>query len=230
MISALYLHIPFCDHICAYCDFPKVLGRFFDKSLYIERLIEEIESLKIQDGSLKTIYIGGGTPSSLSEEELERLLSYLKKRFPNLDEFTIEANPESLDERKLSIMKRNGIDRISLGAESGNDAILAKMGRAHSRKDIVLAVERTRAQGIENINLDFIYGYPGESLPDALDDVSFAVGLKEGDLDAEVCGGAFDAADEGGVIRLAVEVGLADAEHVDVRTVDDRNFHRTSPG
>ena len=178
MISALYLHIPFCDHICAYCDFPKVLGRFFDKSLYIERLIEEIESLKIQDGSLKTIYIGGGTPSSLSEEELERLLSYLKKRFPNLDEFTIEANPESLDERKLSIMKRNGIDRISLGAESGNDAILAKMGRAHSRKDIVLAVERTRAQGIENINLDFIYGYPGESLPDALDDVSFAVSLK----------------------------------------------------
>ena len=178
MISALYLHIPFCDHICAYCDFPKVLGRFFDKSLYIERLIEEIESLEIQDGSLKTIYIGGGTPSSLSEEELERLLSYLKKRFPNLDEFTIEANPESLDERKLSIMKRNGIDRISLGAESGNDAILAKMGRAHSRKDIVLAVERTRAQGIENINLDFIYGYPGESLPDALDDVSFALSLK----------------------------------------------------
>ena len=181
MIQSLYIHIPFCDHICAYCDFPKVFGRYFDKSLYIERLLQEIDSFAIPEHSLKTIYIGGGTPSSLSLENLERLLSHLERWLP-VEELTIEANPESLTAEKLALFKKHHVNRISLGAESSKERILKAMGRCHTPKDIVLAVERAHAAGFDNISLDFIYGYPGTTIQDSLDDLDFALRLSPSHL------------------------------------------------
>lgn len=178
MTEALYIHIPFCDHICNYCDFPKLLLNYSNPSSYIDVLIAEIEGLNIKDDSLKTIYIGGGTPSSLSVEQLKKLLSYLKRRFNHLEEFTMEANPESLTAEKLSIMKSYGVSRLSLGVQSSFDTTLKKLGRKHTSKDVQECVKRIRDSGFTNLNLDFIYGLEGTSIQDLKRDIDFALSLK----------------------------------------------------
>ncbi len=178
MIKALYLHIPFCDHICAYCDFPKVLKSYFDTSLYIDKLIEEIESLNIPFDSLKTIYIGGGTPSALDEKDLITLLSYLEHHFPSVKEYSIECNPESLSSSKLQILKRYGINRISLGVQSSDDQILKKLGRCHTSSSVTKAINLIREAGFNNLNLDFIYGLENTTLKDLEKDIDFALSFK----------------------------------------------------
>ncbi len=181
MIESLYIHIPFCDHICAYCDFPKVFSKYFDKSLYIQRVKEEIDSFHVPKGSLKTIYLGGGTPTSLSLEELRDLLSYLSG-FSPIEEFTIEANPESLTQEKVDLFASFGVNRISLGVQSYREDILSSMGRKHTPKDVIQAVKRIRKAGIDNINLDFIYGYPKTTKEDSLRDIDFALSLSPSHL------------------------------------------------
>ncbi len=161
-IHSLYIHIPFCDHICAYCDFPKILSSCFSHETYISSLIEEIDSLKIADDSLETIYIGGGTPTALDVESFTRILTYLSSRFRDVKEFTIEANPESIDEEKCRIMKENGVNRVSIGVEVNDSGLLNVLGRKHSKDDVVRGVSLLREHGIDNINLDFIYSLPSK--------------------------------------------------------------------
>lgn len=173
---SLYIHIPFCDHICAYCDFPKVFSSYFDRSLYLDRLLKEIDSFHIEKDSLDTIYIGGGTPSSLTPKETEKLLSGLSG-LGKIREFSIECNPESLTEEKLFLYRKYGINRISLGVESSKEDVLKRMGRKHTIQDVLRAVENIQKVGIENFSLDFIYGYPGTTKMDSLEDVSFALSL-----------------------------------------------------
>jgi oxygen-independent coproporphyrinogen III oxidase len=178
MIAALYCHIPFCDEICPYCDFPKVRTGIFDESLYVEKLIEEITSKNIPEDSLRTVYLGGGTPSVLSPQNLAQLLSYLHNHFPHLQEFTLEANPESLTEEKIAILKAFHVNRVSLGVQSSKPETLALLGRRHTKEQVQKTVRLLQDNGIRNINLDFIYGTPGMTEEDLRGDLAFAYSCK----------------------------------------------------
>lgn len=171
--KSLYLHIPFCEKICAYCDFTKVYSCSFSHKEYLSVLFSEIEDLKIPFDSLNTIYIGGGTPSSLNEEELESLLSFLHARFPHLKEFTLEANPESLSLLKIKICQKNGVNRISLGVQSTNPSILKYLNRNHTNEELIECITHLRTCHFLNYNLDFIYGIPNQTKEDLIRDIEF---------------------------------------------------------
>ena len=123
-MTSMYIHIPFCSHICSYCDFCK---RFYNEeecSNYLDELDKEIKD-NYKDESLKTIYIGGGTPSSLSISNLTKLFNIISNiKLSNDYEFTIEVNPENIDEEKLKLFKNNRVNRISMGIESTSDKLL----------------------------------------------------------------------------------------------------------
>ncbi|MDA8168266.1 MAG: radical SAM family heme chaperone HemW [Nitrospiraceae bacterium] len=166
MPESLYIHIPFCLRKCIYCDFVSVpLG---DESLtrgYIQALIREIGLCGGLEKNLKTLYIGGGTPTVLPPGELEELLSAINSHFefqPGA-ELTIEANPASVDAAKLGLLHTAGINRISIGVQSFNDAELKLLGRLHTGGEASEAICLARAAGFENISLDLIYGIPGQT-------------------------------------------------------------------
>lgn len=160
--ESLYIHIPFCDHICSYCDFTKLF--YFKKyeKEYLDSLITEIEHYHIN--KVKTLYFGGGTPTSLSDAGFERILSFAKQYLTDDYEFTVEANVENLTESKLLIMKKCGVNRISIGVQSTNDKLLKEIGRNHTFEDAKRAVSLAKAQGFDNINIDLIYGFKHQSL------------------------------------------------------------------
>lgn len=160
--KALYIHIPFCNSICGYCDFCKLIYNKKWIIPYIEALIKEISQYKIPPNSLDTIYIGGGTPSSLTLSEIEPLLNHIQKMLKRDGEYTIECNVTSLDEDKIKLYKRYGVNRFSLGVESTNREILLKMERDHNFVDVKRIVQLIRTNGIDNINVDLIYAVPGE--------------------------------------------------------------------
>lgn len=176
-IRSLYLHLPFCERICAYCDFPKVLTHSLSQEAYFRALFNEISTIHIPDDSLKTIYIGGGTPTEAKTPLLAELLSYLRLHFPSVKEFTVEANPESLTSEKIRLCQEYGVNRISLGAQSADDDMLKRLNRNHSVKDIQDAVNRLRENGFENYSLDFIYGLPSMTIQDLDRDLDFAFSL-----------------------------------------------------
>lgn len=154
----IYIHIPFCTSICTYCDFPKV---FYNKKYiysYLDALKEEINS-RYQQEKVISIYIGGGTPTSLDVEELTYLLEITKlfKTKPNI-EFTIESNIESLTEEKIEILKKYGINRISLGVQSFQDETLKELGRHHDKGKVFQVVADLKRFGFSNISMDYIYG------------------------------------------------------------------------
>lgn len=153
---SIYIHIPFCQEICTYCDFCKMyyLPQYIDT--YLDNLKKEILS-RYQKEKVRTIYIGGGTPTSLSDEELTRLLE-LTTIF-NLDqdiEFTIESNVESLTETKLQIMKKYGVNRISIGVQSFNSDALKLLGRTHTKEETIKKIKLVKKY-FSNINIDLIY-------------------------------------------------------------------------
>ena len=158
-IPSLYIHIPFCENICDYCDFPKLqyFRNFAEK--YLIKLKEELDSYHINH-KLKTIYVGGGTPTALEEDLLEELLEIIKPYISGVLEYTFEANPETLNERKLELLKKYGVNRLSIGVESTNDEILKAINRHHTYKDVVNAVMTAKKVGFDNINVDLILGLP----------------------------------------------------------------------
>lgn len=159
-ISSLYVHIPFCEHICTYCDFCKM---FYNEKLcdkYLDVLNNELNNLKIKN-KLKTIYIGGGSPSCLNEKQLERLLKELYKYLDINYEFTIEVNPENINEEKIKLFKRYGINRVSIGVQSFNEDVLKFLGRKHDYSDVKNTVNLLNKYGISNYSFDFIYGIRG---------------------------------------------------------------------
>lgn len=164
-IEGLYIHIPFCLKKCHYCDFFSVAepGRMAD---YIECLKKEMYT-KAATYHIrpKTIFIGGGTPTALSGELLEDLLATVKKLFitDELVEYTMEANPGTVDDKKLRMMYRYGVNRISFGVQSDEEEFLTFLGRIHSFEQAKEAVQMARMAGFQNINLDFIYGIPGQT-------------------------------------------------------------------
>lgn len=173
MIKSLYIHIPFCNNICSYCDFAKVKSELFDHKKYLDQLFKEFTSLNIENNSLDTIYIGGGTPTSLNDDEFEILLSFFDDRFKNLKEFTVEANPESLSLLKIKLMKKYHVNRVSLGVETTSKEGLSILNRKHNNLQVIECINNLHKYNINNINLDFIYGYPNQDLKMLQDDLDF---------------------------------------------------------
>lgn len=168
MIEGLYLHIPFCAKRCAYCDFAtEACHDDARMDAYIDGLSLAIRraSRKGLLGSVKTIYIGGGTPSYLGARRLNSLvyLISLSINLDNVEEFTVEANPDSLDERMVKDLFALGVDRFSLGAQSFDDEVLRAYGRIHDARQIERAVACIRGR-VENFSLDLICGGPGQSM------------------------------------------------------------------
>lgn len=153
---SIYIHIPFCNSICTYCDFCKI---FYNKKYindYLNNLEQEIK-VRYKSEIVNTIFIGGGTPSSLDDNELIRLMNIIK--IFNLSdnyEFTVECNIESITENKLKIMKKYGVNRISIGVESFDNSIIKLLGRNHTKKDVYNKMGIVKRY-FSNINIDLIY-------------------------------------------------------------------------
>lgn len=160
--KALYVHIPFCNHLCDYCDFCKMqyIPKFADD--YLNALKIEIDSYQIKE--VKTIYVGGGTPTSLNCKQLEFLLQILQPYNKKGVEYTFEANVETLNKEKLLLLKKYHVNRLSIGVESTDNEILKSINRHHSYEDVKLAMKLCREVGFDNINLDLILGLPNSNL------------------------------------------------------------------
>ena len=167
--KSLYIHIPFCEHICKYCDFTKLFYFSRFEKPYLEALKKEI-SLKVKN-KIFTLYFGGGTPTALSDEGFEDILSYASKYLESDYEFTVEANVENLTESKLDIMKRCGVNRLSIGVQSTCNKLLKEIGRHHTFEDAQKIIKLAKSKGFSNINIDLIYGFKNESLNDLKKDL-----------------------------------------------------------
>jgi len=157
----LYIHVPFCREKCLYCDFYSALYSETLADSYISVILNELQGLNQRFSS---IYIGGGTPSILNLDLLDKLLSGLKKFITPGMEFTIEANPESVDSEKLKLFLDKGVNRISMGVQSFDDKKLKLLGRIHDAKGAMDAIELSKKSGFENISIDMIFGSSGEDL------------------------------------------------------------------
>ncbi|GLB58265.1 radical SAM family heme chaperone HemW [Cytobacillus sp. NCCP-133] len=170
MVKAAYIHIPFCEHICHYCDFNKVFLKGQPVGEYLNSLEKEIElALKESPtGHLASIFIGGGTPTALNEQQLEKLCSIIKKQLPydSSTEYTFEANPGDLSKEKLQILYDAGVNRLSFGVQTFNDELLKRIGRVHRAKDVFQSIESAKKIGFQNISIDLIYSLPGQTLLD----------------------------------------------------------------
>ena len=175
--TSAYVHIPFCTQICYYCDFSKVFIKNQPVDSYLEHLLEEFQSYDIQ--KLRTLYIGGGTPTALSAPQLEILLKGLTKNLDlsSLEELTIEANPGDLDADKIAVLKNSAVNRVSLGVQTFDDKMLKKIGRSHLEKDIYENIDRLKLAGFDNISIDLIYALPGQTMEQVKDNVAKAIGL-----------------------------------------------------
>ena len=175
--TSSYVHIPFCTQICYYCDFSKVFIKNQPVDNYIEHLLQEFHSYDIQQ--LRTLYIGGGTPTALSASQLEVLLDGLTKKLDLsvLEELTIEANPGDLDADKIAVLQNSAVNRVSLGVQTFDDKMLKKIGRSHTEKDIYENIDRLKLSGFDNISIDLIYALPGQTMDQVRDNVAKAIAL-----------------------------------------------------
>jgi len=175
---ALYIHIPFCKSICSYCDFCKVLSNNEWINQYLDCLDNEIKNYYMGE-KIKTIYIGGGTPSALNIEQLEKLFQIVKQ-FDIEDniEFTFECNLNDISEELLDVLIKNGVNRLSIGIESFDKDKLKFMNRNHTFNSAKEKINLCRLKGINNINLDLIYGIPNETLKVLKKDLKLLLKLK----------------------------------------------------
>ena len=165
----LYIGIPFCPTRCLYCSFTSYpIGVYKDKvDAYLDTMEKEMEyvAASYTEKKLVSIYIGGGTPSSISAEQMDRLCSMIEKHFDlsQVREYTIEAGrPDSTTADKLQVMKAHGVGRISINPQTMNGETLKLIGRAHTPEQAEEAFKRAREAGFDNINMDLIVGLPGE--------------------------------------------------------------------
>ena len=175
--SSAYVHIPFCTQICYYCDFSKVFIKNQPVDAYLEHLIQETRSYEI--GKLRTLYIGGGTPTALSAQQLAYLLTELHKvmDLSEVEEFTIEANPGDLDPDKIAVLKNSQVNRVSLGVQTFDNKMLKKIGRSHQEQDIYGNIRHLKQAGFDNISIDLIYALPGQTMDQVKENVAKAIDL-----------------------------------------------------
>lgn len=175
---SLYIHLPFCEKKCFYCSFVVSIGQLHRREDYLQCLRREAE--RHQGEGLHSIYWGGGTPSLLTEAQMQELAGMMRSVFAaGTDvEFTVEANPEDVTLEKARLLKAIGVNRVSLGAQSFNDAHLKYLGRCHDAQQIGAAYDVLREAGFDNVNLDLMYSFPGQTLAQLEEDVRSLTALK----------------------------------------------------
>ncbi|WP_281891092.1 radical SAM family heme chaperone HemW [Paenibacillus sp. YYML68] len=167
--EAVYIHIPFCTNKCHYCDFNSYILKGQPVMDYLDALEREMEQTVrlVPPGTIKTIFVGGGTPTVLTPEQMDVFLSRVRTYFgdwaPEL-EFTMEANPGTTDAEKLHAMKSGGVNRLSFGVQSFDNALLERIGRIHNTDDVYRSLENARKAGFTNMSIDLMFGLPGQTV------------------------------------------------------------------
>lgn len=183
MARGIYIHIPFCHQICNYCDFNKFYFKNQPVDEYIEALGKEIaltiEKYPDSFTQVETIFLGGGTPTALSPEQLTRLLTLIRTYIPmdSVKEFTSEANPDELSEAKMRALFDGGVNRLSMGVQSFDQDLLKKIGRTHSNAHVYETIALAKEVGFQNISIDLMYGLPGQSMEQWKDSLEKAFAL-----------------------------------------------------
>jgi len=170
--KAVYMHIPFCTNKCHYCDFNSYVLKGQPVDDYLQALEREIEQTVAQfpPNGIETIFVGGGTPTVLLPEQMERFLKLIRTYFfhgdvrDNSIEFTMEANPGTTDADKLSVMKSGGVNRVSFGVQSFDPMLLREIGRVHSVDDVYRSIENAQKTGFTNLSIDLMFGLPKQTL------------------------------------------------------------------
>lgn len=176
----IYIHIPFCSSRCIYCDFYSTVLGEETKSLFVRRLIEEMSQRKSElCAHIDTVYLGGGTPSCLSMQSIEAILSGVRDNFhiANLSEITIEVNPDDVTPSFVCFLKNIGINRVSMGVQTFDDTRLRFLRRRHTSAQAIHAVHTLVENGIVNISIDLIYGFPNQSELSWISDLKQALSL-----------------------------------------------------
>lgn len=176
---ALYIHIPWCEKKCPYCDFNSHVSTHIPESDYVDALLRDAESELpyVQGREIESIFIGGGTPSLFKASSIERLLTGLKQRlaFSENIEITMEANPGSSEQQKFQGLHQAGVNRLSIGVQSFHDQQLQALGRVHNASEAKQAVTAAKNAGFERINLDIMHGLPQQTVEAALEDLRLAI-------------------------------------------------------
>ena len=203
-MRSCYIHIPFCEKICSYCDFCKIFynGKLVDQ--YLDELESEVHILYGGE-KLKTIYIGGGTPSCLNVKQLERLFAItdMLEKDDSL-EFTVECNFSSTTKEKLEVFKKHGVNRLSFGLETTNSKQLNFLEREECKDRTIKIIKEARKQGFNNINIDLMYALPGESIDELKKDLEF---IKSLDIEHVSCYSL--------IIEEHTKLGIKGTENID---------------
>ncbi|GAB3486598.1 radical SAM family heme chaperone HemW [Marinomonas epiphytica] len=184
---SLYIHLPWCVKKCPYCDFNSHQADRFEnqgklpEEAYLAQLLAdlEVDLPYVANRPIQTAFIGGGTPSLMSEDFYYQLMSKLREKLTWVEdaEITMEANPGTFEQAKFTHFRQAGINRLSIGVQSFQPNLLKTLGRIHNRDEAITAVDKSRLAGFDNINIDLMHGLPGQSQTDALDDLSLAIAL-----------------------------------------------------
>lgn len=181
VLKAVYLHIPFCVQICHYCDFNKIFIHQQPVDEYLRAMKEEMTNTatRFPNYQMETIFVGGGTPTSLNERQLDAFLSDVNEVFYNesLKEFTVEANPEQTTKEKITVLKGNGVNRLSIGVQAFQSELLKKLGRTHDREDVYETITEAKKAGIDNMSIDLMFGLPGQTMEMFKESVDEALAL-----------------------------------------------------
>jgi oxygen-independent coproporphyrinogen-3 oxidase len=169
-VLGLYVHIPFCQYRCTYCDFATYAGKDDQMTAYVDAVLWEIARRRPAGARRRvgTVFFGGGTPSRLPVGEVDRILEAIRRQFDLADnaEVTLEANPGTLDAAKMRALRAVGVNRLSVGVQSLNDAILRSVNRIHDAGQALGTLERARAAGFASVSADLIFGLPGQTEED----------------------------------------------------------------
>ncbi|HYI24899.1 MAG TPA: radical SAM family heme chaperone HemW, partial [Thermomicrobiales bacterium] len=164
----IYIHIPFCAHICPYCDFTTYAGKESLVPRYVDAVVSELAqtTTAVDDRPVATVFLGGGTPSVLEPSQVQDILDACRTHYPLAPdaEITMECNPNGLTLERLAGYREAGVNRLSIGAQTLDRRGLRTLGRQHEADDVRLAVATVRAAGFDNLSLDFIFGWPGQTL------------------------------------------------------------------
>lgn len=233
-MAHLYVHIPFCTHSCGYCDFAKT-NQLSLIDPYLDALESEIQLLKERFAAanqpLKTLYVGGGTPSALNKKALERLLSLLEASFGHpSEEYTVEMNPETVTPEKAALLVKYGVNRVSLGLQAKQPELLTILERRSDYAQGMRAVAMLQSAGIQRLSLDVIYGIPGQTREDLVETLEACIALGADHLscyalklEPETPMGALEAS---GALVMPEDDGVADQLEVIVDYLGQRGFER----
>ncbi|MDR0269011.1 radical SAM family heme chaperone HemW [Paenibacillus sp.] len=180
--QVVYIHIPFCTNKCFYCDFNSYVLKDQPVMAYLQGLEREMERTvkEVPPGEIKSIFVGGGTPTVLKPDEMEYFLKTVRTYFPNWSdtiEFSMEANPGTTDLEKLSVMREGGVNRVSFGVQSFNNGLLERIGRIHDTDDVYQSLENARKAGFENMSIDLMFGLPNQTVEMLAESVDKALAL-----------------------------------------------------